>query len=357
MIERYRNGRDPFRICSPDGSVDRDRLNFELSESFLTDVYRLLVYNRKIDTRAVNLQRQGRLGTYAPCQGQEGCQVGLVKALDERDPLFPTYRETAALITRGIPLEKIYQYWSGDERGSTWDRGFRVFPISIPVGSQGLHGVGASYALQYQGESQLSVVFLGDGATSEGDMLEAMNFAGSWETPVLFFCQNNQWAISVPREKQTESKTLSQKADAFGFQGIRVDGNDPLATYQLVDDLRSFCLENSEPLFVEAVTYRLGDHTTSDDAKRYRSEEEVEEWERKDPIRRIRSLLESEYGWNEDRENELRESLDDEIDAAVEAMEELSPPDSGSMFEYLYEEIPSHLEDQRRDLREEQGSD
>lgn len=353
MLDTYRCDDGPFQLCSPDGSLRRDDLAFDLTEEFLARVYRLLLYNRKIDRRAINLQRQGRLGTYAPCQGQEACQIGLVEALEDDDPLFPTYRETAALITRGVPLEKIYQYWSGDERGSRWSRDLNVYPISVPVGSQGLHGVGASFALEYQGETQLSVVFLGDGATSEGDMLEAMNFAGVWETPVLFFCQNNQWAISVPREKQTASETLARKAEAFGFEGVRVDGNDPLATYQLIRDLRSHCLEKSEPVFVEALTYRLGDHTTSDDADRYRSADELEEWRKKDPIHRTKKLLQSEFGWDDRRDEELDDKLERRIDDAVDDFENLPDQDPASMFDYLYETRPSVLDDQYETLRDE----
>lgn len=353
MIERYQDDDGPFRICDTDGSVKRDRLNVELSEDFLSELYRLLKYNRKIDEQAINLQRQGRLGTYAPCKGQEGCQVGLTMALSETDPLFPTYRETASLITRGIPLERIFQYWSGDERGSKWDPDYNVFPISVPVGSQGLHGVGASYALQYQGEKRLSVVFLGDGATSEGDMLEAMNFAGVWETPVLFFCQNNQWAISVPRDRQTASETLAQKAESFGFTGLQVDGNDPLANYQLGRDLREYCLEESEPVFVEALTYRLGDHTTSDDADRYRDDDEVEAWQQKDPLKRTRELLRSEFDWSDQQEEKLDRTLEEDVKSAVEQFEAMPEPDPSDMFDYLYEEKPAALRRQADELRAE----
>ncbi|MFB6344520.1 MAG: thiamine pyrophosphate-dependent enzyme, partial [bacterium] len=244
-------------------------------------------------------------------------------------------------------------YWSGDERGSNWDRDLRVYPISVPVGSQGLHGVGASFALRYQNEEQLSVVFLGDGATSEGDMLEAMNFAGAWETPVLFFCQNNQWAISVPREKQTASENLSQKAEAFGFEGLRVDGNDPLANYQLGRDLRQYCLENSEPVFVEAVTYRLGDHTTSDDAGRYREEDEVQAWKKKDPIRRIRLLLEDQHDWSDQDEDDLDKTIEQDIETAIDEFEKLPEPDPSDMFDYLYESITPRLRDQKSTLEDE----
>lgn len=357
MIENYSGWNEPFQVCSPDGTLLEDNLRFEVTEDFLTETYRLLKFSRLVDLRAVNLQRQGRLGTYAPCQGQEGCQVGLVQGLEEADPLFPTYRETAAMITRGIPLEKIYQYWSGDERGSTWSRDRNVFPMSIPVGSQGLHGVGASYALQYRGEDRLSVVFLGDGATSEGDMLEAMNFAGVWKTPVLFFCQNNQWAISVPRKKQTASETLAQKAEAFGFSGVRLDGNDPLASYQMARELREYAIEESDPVFVEAVTYRYGDHTTSDDASRYRDEGEREEWMNKDPLTRTRRLLETTYGWDDSREESLEEKLNERIDEAIEAFEGEPDPDPSSMFEYLYESVPDRLDEQRRQLEDELEDD
>lgn len=343
----------PFSLCEPDGTLDQESLEVCLDRDFLEELYHDLKVARAIDQRAINLQRQGKLGTYAPCEGQEGCQVGAVLALEKDDPLFPTYRETAALLTRGVSLTKILQYWSGDERGSELPPSLNVFPTSVPVGSQGLHGVGAAKAFDFQDRDRVPMVFLGDGATSEGDMLEAFNFAGAWDTPVLFFCQNNQWAISVPRGQQTASQTLAQKAIAFGFDGYRVDGNDPIACYQLIDKLRNESLQDSEPVFIEALTYRIGNHTTSDDASRYRSEDEVEQWREKDPLMRIRRLLEKDFDWKDSDEDQLETTVETKIDEAVETFESFPEQSFEEIFDYTFENIPSSLQTQKQNLLDE----
>lgn len=347
----------PIQFLEPNGELNLDLSHFETPKEFLVEMYRHLRLSRELDRRAIKLQRQGELGTYAPCEGQEGCQVASVLALDENDPIFPSYRETAALLTRGTPIHKILQYWSGDERGSNLSNDLHIFPVSIPVGSQGLHAVGSSRALQMRDEEQIPIVYFGDGATSEGDLLEALNFAGTLETPVIFFCQNNQWAISVPREQQSASQTLATKAEGFGFDGYRVDGMDPIATYRLTEFLRKRCLKNSEPTFIEAVTYRYGDHTTSDDASRYRSEEELEQWRKKDPLKRLNKLLRNKFNWNGEDEERLGEDVQKEIDTAVEKLRSLPEPDPDKLFEHTFEKLPEDLQKQRNKGHREQNYD
>jgi pyruvate dehydrogenase E1 component alpha subunit len=345
------------QILDADGHIDRDLLESpDLSR--LTDMYRDMVRARRLDEKSLNLQRQGRLGTYAPYKGQEAAQVASVEALDSDDLIVPSYREGAALIKRGVPIERTFLYWGGDERGSVGMKSHNAFPVSIPVGSQPIHAVGAIRGEQVQGGyDAFAITYFGDGATSEGDMMEAMNMAGVWETPVLFFCQNNQWAISVPRDQQTASETLAQKAAGFGFDGLQVDGNDPLAVYHAVSEARENCIENQEPFFIEAITYRRGDHTTADDASRYRSEEEIKRWERLDPLKRTRQFLEEEGGWDDEKQTKLEDRVDEEIDEAIDRYETFEDPDPKDIFQYTFKEMTPQLEEQYDELVQELTSE
>lgn len=342
-----------LQLCDPSGVLDEDHLDVSLTADLLEALYRRMKFSRAFDRRAVQLQRQGRLGTYAPARGQEGCQVGCSLALESDDYVFPSYREAPLQLSMGVSPESILTYWGGDESGSQYAEDVPVFPVSVPVGSHALHAVGAARARRLQDDPILCVACFGDGATSEGDLLAAMNFAGVLEVPVLFFCQNNQWAISTPREQQTASETLAQKADAFGFDGVQIDGNDPIAAYQVVRRVRERCLESSTPFFVEALTYRLGPHTTSDDPNRYRPESETDTWRKRDPIVRLRRLLERREDWDEDRETRLENEIEDRVESAVTAYENRETPDPHDIFRYTYASLTPPLKEQQKTLEEE----
>ena len=296
----------------------------------------------------VRLQRQGRIGTFAPIKGQEASQIGAVATLRREDWMVPSFRETAAMLWRGWPIEQLLAFFAGRLEGGRPAPDQRDLPITIPVATQLPHAVGLAYAAQYRGDDAVVMAFFGDGATSEGDFHEAMNFAGVWHVPVVLVCQNNQWAISVPIKKQTHSRTLAQKALAYGFPGIQVDGNDVLAVYAASREAVLRAQAGEGPTLIECVTYRLGVHTTADDPTKYRSEAEVREWERKDPLTRFGAYLEKKTLL----EPGLEEELDAEIARAVAVFESLPPADPLTMFEHAYGELPAHLRAQRQEVGE-----
>ena len=260
---------------APDGGVLSEPPNFASDQGVVVSMYRAMALARSFDLKAVSLQRTGRLGTYATSLGQEAVEVGIASAMRLEDVLLPSYRDNAALLLRGVKMEEILLFWGGDERGNRWSGPAHDFPFCIPVGSQAPHAAGVGYAFKYRKEARTAVCILGDGATSKGDVFEAMNFAGVWKLPVVFVVNNNQWAISVPLKWQTASQTLAQKAIAAGFSGEQVDGNDVIAVRAALDAAIAAARTGEGPCLIEAVTYRLGDHTTADDASRYRSAEEV----------------------------------------------------------------------------------
>ena len=341
---------DVTQVVAPDGTVDGE---VELSAADVTDIYRLQVLARTFDEKAVSLHRQGRIGTYAPLQGQEAAQVGAAYALSADDYCFPTYRDHAMYLTRGHSLRNVLLHLAG--AGNYVDRedpeGLRTFPPTIPIATQLPHAVGVGMAADYDDDDAVALASFGDGATSEGDFHEAMNFAGVYDAPVVFLCQNNQYAISVPMERQTASATIAQKADAYGFDGVRIDGNDVFAVYRTVSEALERA-RRGEPVLVEAVTYRQGAHTTTDDPSQYRDEAEVEAWAEKDPIERTREYLESEHGWTEDDEQELRDDVERRVAEAVDAAEAHDGFDTDAMFDHVYhDEHPRHP-DQREQVPE-----
>src|SRR5918996_5952909 len=254
-----------LQILDENGNCDEE-LRPPLAREDIKKLYEWMVLARVFDEKAFKLQREGRLGTYASILGQEAAQVGSAFALRAGDWMFPSFREPGASLVRGLPMRMILQYWAGDERGSIIPQGQNDFPISIPVATQIPIGAGVAWGAKYKGDNIAVLVFLGDGATSKGDFHEGLNAAGVFSLPVVFFCQNNQWAISVPLKRQTAAETLAQKAIAYGFPGIQVDGNDVFAVYSATDQALKRARAGQGPTFIEAVTYRIGDHTTADDA-------------------------------------------------------------------------------------------
>ncbi len=337
-------------ILGEKGHVDKKLLP-KLSPKQLLEMLEKMVLARTFDKKAFALQRQGRIGTYAQHEGQEATQIGVSLAMRESDWVFPSFRENAVLMSRGYPLENLFLYWGGDERGNIVPDGVNCFPASIPVGTQTLHAVGFSWGMKLKNQKSVCVVFFGDGATSEGDFHEAMNFAGEFQTPTIFVCQNNQFAISIARKKQTHAKTLAQKAFAYGFEGIQVDGNDVLAVYSAARRAMDNARNGLGPAMIEAVTYRMGDHTTSDDASRYRPQSEVDYWKKRDPIDRLKKYLKAKKILTEKIGKEIYERAAKHVEDAVKKYEETPLQKPTEIFDYMFSEQPKTLLNQKEYLR------
>ena len=339
-----------LRILGEDGRVDR-KLEPALEAASLSRLYRAMVLAREADQRMINLQRQGRIGTFPPCTGQEAASCGPALAMRESDWMVTAFRELGAMLMRGVPLERVLAVYGGLEEGNRHDESPRTLPISIPVAGQIPHATGLAFAMRATGEGDTAVVaFFGDGATSEGDFHEALNFAGVWKAPVVFICQNNGWAISLPRAQQTASSTIAQKAIAYGIEALQVDGNDALAMYAATAEALERARSGGGPTLIEAVTYRLMMHTTSDDPTKYRSDEEVEAWWNKDPIPRLRGYLEKKKLWDETHELALREDVKAEVDEAVARFESGFVVKPDLPFDHVYGTEHAAVEEQRAEL-------
>ena len=352
LIEKYDSLKNKkLQILDDKGKVNR-KLEPKIEKKDLVQLYKFMVLSRIADEKAFALQREGRIGTYPPLKGHEAVQIGSSFAMNDNDWFFPVYRDMGAMIVRGVPLYLILLYWMGNEDGCRFPKGVNVFPIAVPVGSQISLGMGFSWASKLKKEKVVTLVSFGDGATSAIDFHDGLNFAGVFKTPTVFLCINNQWAISVPRTKQSASKTLAQKAEAYGFNGIQVDGNDILAVYAATKEAVDRANKGDGPTLIEAVTYRLSDHTTADDASRYRSEKEIEEWIGKDPITRFKLYLESKHIWNKDFEKEIRKEAEGKVEEAVKKAEAAPPPDLEDFFKYTYAEMPWNVKEELEELKE-----
>ena len=303
-----------------------------------------------MDTKAIALQRTGKLGTYPSTRGQEASFVGIGHAMAKNDIFVPYYRDMGTLIQRGVSLEQILLYWGGDERGNCYTPDSRDFPPCVPVGSQPLHAVGAAYALKFRKEKNAVLVTCGDGATSQGDFYEALNAAGVWKLPLVFVVCNNQWAISVSRAAQTAAHTIAQKAIAAGFGGEQVDGNDVIAVQVRTAEALKNAREKNEPHLLELVCYRQHDHTTADDASRYEPKHLREQEWKKEPIHRLRVYLESLGVWTESLEASIQAEVVQTVDTAVKAYLDTPPQPLTSLFDYLYATLPKVYAEQRDGL-------
>jgi pyruvate dehydrogenase E1 component alpha subunit len=349
---------DYVQILDEHGVLDEKLARTEEGKPLLTDeevreLYEFMVLNRIFDETAFKLQRSGRMGTYPQNKGQEAAAIGSGYALRKGiDWLVPCYRENAALFMHGLPMHYILLNWMGDERGNRIPEGVNCTPICIPIGTQMLHATGLAWAFKLRREDRVVATYFGDGATSEGDFHEAMNFASTFQVPLIFICQNNQWAISVPRDVQTASETIAQKAIAYGMPSIQVDGNDLFAVYRATRDALVRARGGGGPSFIEAVTYRLADHTTADDARRYRDPKEVEAWQAKDPIIRLRKYLTARGLWSDQQQERAEEKARATTAEVIRAAESISKPSSDDMFDYMYAPpLPPELERQKRTLR------
>lgn len=340
-------------ILDENAELDK-KLEPKLTDDELKTLYRYMLKARRADERMLNMQRQGRIGTFPQASGHEAISMGSIFCLQKEDWLVPAYRELAGMLYRGWPLETILLYWNGFEEGAKVPDGVNDLPMCVPVASQLLHAAGIGMAMNIQKEKKVVLTFFGDGSSSEGDCHEALNFAAVFNAPVVFICLNNQYAISVPIAKQMKNETIAQRAIAYGMQGIRVDGNDVLSVYTATQEAIERARKGEGPTLIECLTYRFTPHTTADDPKRYRSDDESQKWHKREPLLRFAKYLAAKGIMNEEQKVAIDQELDAEIKAAVakaEAMaktEELMDP--LHMFDYSFAELPPYLQEQRQEL-------
>lgn len=341
---------DYTRYLDPDGAATQTLPDFATPER-LVPLYRAMHLTRIFDAKAIALQRTGKIGTFASALGQEAIGVGVAAAMRTEDVFVPSYRDHAAQFMRGVTMTESLLYWGGDECGSNFAAAREDFPICVPIATQVCHAAGAAYAFKLRKEARVAVCILGDGATSKGDFYEAMNFAAVWQAPLVIVINNNQWAISVPRSTQSAAQTLAQKAIAAGIDGHQVDGNDIVAMHHVAQQAIDKARGGGGPTLIEAITYRLGDHTTADDASRYRDPETVEQQWQFEPILRLRNHLLRTDVWDKAREEALVRECADAVNVAVEAYFASPPPTTDAMFDHLFATLPASMASQRDTAR------
>ncbi|MCB9880552.1 MAG: pyruvate dehydrogenase (acetyl-transferring) E1 component subunit alpha [Planctomycetes bacterium] len=330
-----------------------------LSDERLLELYATMVRTRVMEERALVLQRQGRIGFYVPCTGQEASHIGTAAALMDSDWIFPAYRQAGIPLLRGVSMEQIVDEWYGNDGDICKGRQMPVHysfrsahfvTISSPIGTQLSHAVGAAMAAKYRGEDTVTMTYCGDGGTSENDFHCALNFAGVYASPCVFICENNGWAISTPLEYQTASETMAVKAEAYGIPGVRVDGNDILAVYQVTKEAVDRARQGKGPTLIESLTYRVGPHSSSDDPTRYRGDAEVTDWKNKDPLERFKKYLRSRRLLTPKQDEALFAAAKEEVNAAVKAAEQKPNPTVSSMFDDVYRDLTPQLREQRDEL-------
>lgn len=327
-----------LRILDENGVADAALLP-PLNDADYKKFYETLILARAFNRTALALQREGRIGTYASILGQEASQIGSALAFEDADWLIPSFRESAVFIAKGYPMWMLYRYWMGDERGMNCPENINIFPMCVPVGSQITQGAGVGMGMKYRGDKKAVGVYFGDGGSSRGDFHEGLNFAGVFKSPVVFLCQNNQWAISVPRARQSAGATIAQRAQALGFEGIQVDGNDIVAVYKATSDAVAKAKSGNGPTLIECFMYRLDDHTTSDDASRYRKKEEVDEWKKKEPLIRLKLFMEKKGLITKDYEDEVAKRSETAVRKAVEDAEAFPKPDPSDIIRHTNKDL------------------
>lgn len=337
-----------FQVIDNDGKVINEKWMPQISDTRLLKIYKDMLFARVADLQIVSYQRQGRIFTYPPNYGQEAIAAAAGALIQDNDWMVPAFREMGTMLAKGVTLKELFLYFMGYEDGSKFENAKFTLPISVPIASQLLHAAGIGYAVKYNNEDKVIYAFVGDGGTSEGDFHEAVNFAGVWKVPVIFIIQNNQYGISTPTKMQTVSESLAIKAVAYGVKGIQVDGNDLFAMYKAIEESVKVCRNGEGPVLIEAVTYRKGAHTTSDDPTKYRTKEEEQEWDERDPMKRLKSYLITKKLWSEKEEEKIIPQFKEEVDRQFIEAENYGPYPKEDIFKYLYAEMPDDLHDQER---------
>ena len=333
------------RIIDDQGNLVDASFEDMIDKKLVKELYYNMIRIRTYDRKAINLQRQGRLGTYAPFEGQEAAQVGSALALNSDDWVFPTYRDHGATITFGKSMARTFLYWNGRVEGCVPPEGKNIFPPAVPIATQLPHAAGAAWAEKLRGTKNASIAYFGDGATSEGDFHEGLNFASVFQVPVVFFNQNNGYAISVPIEKQMNSATIAQKSVAYGMPGVRIDGNDCLSVYFETKKAFDHARNGDGPTLIEAVTWRTGAHTTADDPSKYRPKEQSEHIV--DPITRMELFMKNYGYWDDQWVQDIKAKTTIEVEQAVEEMENFPPPNVNDVFDHVFAEMPTQLAEQK----------
>lgn len=345
LLKRVFNGSVNYlQVMDELGQIDTTLFPEGLEDSQIVDMYKNMSFARALDAKVLSLQRQGRAVTYGPLIGEEATQIGSAMAMRDGDYFVPNFRQHGVYLVRGMPLELFFIYWKGYEEGNMIPEKVRGLPYIVPVSSQMPHAAGLAFALKYKKKDSVVLTYVGDGGTSEGDFYETINFAGIMKIPLVTIIENNQWAISVPRSRQTAAQTLAQKGFAAGIDVVQVDGNDVIAVYKVVKD----AIAKDGPTLIECVTYRMSMHTTADDPTKYRSDDDVAMWKMKDPISRVKMYITKKGLWNGDMENKMIEEQKKIIDDAVEKAEAFKP-DPKSIFEHVYSYIPDTLKEELDD--------
>lgn len=335
-----------LQIIDNEGNVVNKEWLPELDDETIIDAYKQMLYERTADEMAVSYQRQGRMYTYTPNIGQEAIHIAAGMNMEHEDWYVPSFRELGTLLTKGVSMRELFLFYLGNENGGSFKNAHHVLPMAISIGTQCHHAVGVGYSVKCRKKNEVVYTFIGDGGTSEGDFNEALNFAGVWRVPVIFTVQNNQYAISVPVSMQTNSINMAVKSVAFGIPGLKVDGNDFFAMYMAYKAAADYARAGGGAVLIEALTYRQGAHTTSDDPSKYRRKEEEEKWKLMDPMLRLKRYLEKKGSWNIDEES-LKEEYKKQIDAQfVEAEKNKSYP-VDEVFDYLYSDMPDELKRQK----------
>lgn len=347
VLESIESKFEMFQILDEDGNVVNEKDMPDLSDDDLKELMRRMVYTRILDQRSIALNRQGRLGFYAPTAGQEASQLGSHFAMEKEDFILPGYRDVPQLIWQGLPLYQAFLFSKGHFHGNQFPDDLRALAPQIIIGAQYVQAAGVALGMKLRGKKNVAITYTGDGGTSQGDFYEGINFAGAYQAPAIFIVQNNRFAISVPVEKQTAAKTLAQKAVAAGIEGIQVDGMDVLAVYAATKDARDRAVNGEGPTLIETLTYRFGPHTMSgDDPTRYRTDELDKEWEKKDPLVRFRKFLESKNLWSEEDENKVIEEAKEDIKEAIKKADQYPKQKVTDLINNMYEELPVNLQEQ-----------
>ena len=345
---------DAISILDEEGRLDQ-ALEPSIPPDDLRRLYRTFLLARRFDERMLLLQRQGRIGTYLPARGHEAAVLGSVYPLRPTDWLVPVWREWAAYVWRGWPLDTLILLYAGLSEGTSVPDGIRDLPVCVPMGTHVPHAVGIAYAARARREDSVVLCYFGDGASSEGVCQEAMNFAGVYQAPIVFVCVNNQWAISIPRSRQTRAKTLAHRALAYGFPGVQVDGNDLLAVVTATREAIDRAREGRGPSLIEAVTYRLAPHSTADDPKKYQDPAEVKLWEAREPLPRLRRYLQAKGVVDDALHARFEAEVDAEVRDAVERAEaRMKAARPESMFDHVYGDVPAEVRAQREEFVREQ---